>query len=199
MYHIDNYIKSSFECGKWYFISNERLIESSERAPVEQKSVMPFLDGLDTGCRYFTERKADVGGFYWRKAFREIETLVQGTYHGIIPNMVFKINDLDVNSHREAAMMIKNYAAQCCLARQSPDHARTSIFRALADIGMEQMKELEMMIMTCFLRLFELYVGPRCYSTFVMEMDIARWRILRGEPLGRCLPTLSDLDVKFGH
>lgn len=198
MYHIGIYINGSFECGKWYFISNERLIESSEHQAVEKTSIMSFLEGLDTGCRYFTEGKADMGGLYWRKAFREIETLVQGSYHDIIPNMIFKINDLDDNGYREVAKMMRKYAVQCCLASQYPSHARTTIFRALADADMDQMKELELMIMTCFVRLFELYVGPRCYSTFVMEMDLARRRLLRGEPVDRCLPVVSNLDTLFG-
>jgi hypothetical protein len=198
MYHIETYIKGSFECGDWHFFHNERLIESSKHQASEMTSVMSYLDGLDTGCRYFAEGKADVGGLYWRKAFREIETLVQGTYHGIIPNMIFKVNDLDDNGYREAAIMMKSYAAQCCLGRQSPEQVRTAIFRALADADMDQMKELEIMIMSCFARLFKVYVGPRCYSTFVMEMDLARRRILRGEPLDHCLPDLSDLDAKFG-
>jgi len=94
--------------------------------------------------------------------------------------------------------MMKNYAAQCCLARESPEHARTAIFTALAGADMNQMKELEVMIMRCFARLFEIYVGSRCYSTFVMQMDLARRRLLRGEPLDICLPALSDLDAQFG-
>ncbi|KAH8597199.1 hypothetical protein B0O99DRAFT_592946 [Bisporella sp. PMI_857] len=198
LYHIDIYIKGSFECGDWYFFNNERLIESSKHAALEQTSIMSFLNGLDMGCRYFTEGKADVGGLYWRKAFREMETLVQGTYHGIIPNLIIKVNDLDDSGHREAAKMLKSYAAQCCLALQSPGHARAAFFRALADAEMDQMKDLEIMVMSCFIHLFEVYVGPRCYSTFVMEMDLARRRLLRGEPIDRCLPVLSDIDAKFG-
>ena len=198
MYDIDIYIKGSFECGDWSFNGNERLIESSQRQSSEMTSIMSFLEGLDTGCRYFADGNADVGGLYWRKAFREIDSLVQGTYHGVIPNMILKINDLDDQNHRDAATMIKRYAAQCCLARRSPRHARMDIFRALADVDMDHMKELEIMIMTCFARLFELYVGPRCYSTFVMQMDLAKRRLLRGESMDRCLPVLSVLDNTFG-
>lgn len=198
MYNIDIYIKGSFEHGDWSFNGNERLIESSQNQESEQTSVMSFLDGLDTGCRYFADGNADVGGLYWRRAFREIDSLVQGTYHGVLPNMIIMINELDDKNHREAATKLKSYAAQACIARQSPGHARTAIFKALADVDMDDMKELEIKIMTCFTQLFELYVGPRCYSTFVMQMDLARRRMLRGEAIDRCLPDLSVLDSTFG-
>ncbi|KAG4444026.1 hypothetical protein IFR05_000486 [Cadophora sp. M221] len=197
-YDVDLYIKGSFESGEWRFNGNELIIESSKSQPAERNALHAFLGGLDTGCRYFAAGKADVGGLHWRGAFREIDNIVQGTYHDILPNVIQKVNDLNDGNHRPAAVMLTKYVAESSAARRSTGHATTAIFKALAEADIDQMKELERVIMTQFTELFELYLGSRCYNSFVMKMNLARRRLFRGKLLRDCLPDLSALDITFG-
>ena len=199
-YDIDVYIKGSFDSGAWVFNGNERLIESSHYQPLEMGSLQAFLGGLDSGCTNKALGNHGLAGLFWRRAFREIESLVKGSYHDIIPNVIQKLNDLNDQGCREVAIKMKNYITSLSMLHQSSNDTRKSIFKAFADVDIDHLPELEARIMSRFTELFELYLGSQCYNSFVMFMNAARRRLNRSRwtNLDECLPVLSDLDDAFG-
>lgn len=199
-YDVDVYIKGSFESDAWVFNGNERLIESSHCQPLERDSLHAFLGALDTGCTNKALGKYGLAGLYWRRAFVEIESLVKGSYHDIIPNVIQKLNDLNDQGCRAVAIKMKNHIASLSMLHQSPNNTRMCIFKAFADVDIDHLVELEARIMSRFTELFELYLGSQCYNSFVMFTNAARRRLNRNRStnLDECLPVLSDLDDAFG-
>jgi hypothetical protein len=199
IYETEVYIKGSFESKSWYFNGNNSIIQSSESQDSERKSLHAFVGDLDSGSAYFAQGKPEIGGLYWRKAFREIEALVRGQYHDIVPNMAQKINDLETKGHPEAAIILRRYIAQSCRTRSISGHPKTAIFKALADLDNHSMKDLEEVIMKAYVHLFDFYLGPRCYNSFVMQMNFARRMISQGGGLlDQWLPDISTLNDTFG-
>lgn len=199
-YDVDVYITGSFESGPWVSNGNERLIESSHSQSLERDSLHAFLGALDTGYTNKAMGAYGLAGLYWRRAFREIESLVKGSYHDIIPNMIQKLNDLNDQGCREVAIMMKNHIASFSKLHQSPNRTRNSIFKAFADVDIDHLVDIEARMMGRFVELFELYLGSQCYNSFVMFMNLARRRLNRSwwTNLDECLPVLSDLDAAFG-
>lgn len=199
LYYLDVYIKGSFDSGAWKFAGNEFLIESSPFQSMEQKSCTALVGGFETACANFASGRPDIGGLYWRAAFREIETLVRGSYYDIIPNIIQKVIDIHRKGHHQAALMMLQQVAQSSLKYLPIEHVRTSIFRALGQLDLDQLTDLEGAIMARFVDLFDLYLGSRCYNTFVVRIDTARRRIQQGGlSYLDDLPVLSNLDETFG-
>lgn len=197
--NMSNYIKGSFEVKNWRMNGMEQIIFSSKNQELDVDRLQSFLTALDTGCSNFATGDRYSGEVQWRKAFREIEPLVQGDYHDIIPNIVQKINDLNEGGHPQFAEVLKTHVAQLGSGFQQ-GHIKASIYGSLADVSLDQMRNLEEVIMRCCSDLFELYLGDRCYNSFVMKMDMARRRLSQGQwvDISDNLPALSILDHKFG-
>lgn len=155
-------IKGAFESDAWIFNENELLIESFQFQSLEQDSLHAFLKGLDTDCVNKALEECRLVELYWRRAFKKIENLVKGSYHDIIPNVVQKLNDLNDHGCPEVAILMKNQIASVGMSPRLPNDPRKSIFKAFADVDMNHLVELEARIMSRYVELFELYLGPQC-------------------------------------
>lgn len=200
LYDVDTHIKGAFESGGWSFNGNELLVQSSPSQSLERKSLHAFLGVLDIGCAASASGNLVSAGHYWRQGFREIETLVKGQYHDIIPNMIQKINDLNDQGYPEVAVLLRNQIAQSSVNHRSPDRSRWSIFKDLKEIDLGYMVEIEERVMKCYAELFQLYLGQQSYNSFVMLMNAARRKLTRkaSARFEECLPPLTPLDDAFG-
>ncbi|PVH72986.1 hypothetical protein DL98DRAFT_358227, partial [Cadophora sp. DSE1049] len=197
---VDVYIKGSFDAKSWSSTGTETIILSSQSQSSERQSLHSFVGGIDTGCGNFTSGNTTAGGLFLRKAFREIRTLVRGSYHDILPNIIQRINDLNQRGHPiAAASLMKHVAASSEIDLSSKQETR-SIYISMAELDLDVMEELEERVMARYAELFELYLGPDYYNSFVMQMNLARRKINRGgtDVLDYCLPDLNTLDRTFG-
>ncbi|KAK0101810.1 hypothetical protein ONS95_006960 [Cadophora gregata] len=197
---VDVYIKGSFEAKLWLPTGTETIIASSEMQSPERQALHSFVGGIDTGCSNFTSGNTEAGGLFWRKAFREIPTLIRGSYHDILPNIIQRINDLHQRGHPVAAASLMKHVASSSVIDPLSKQATRSIYVSLAELGLDNMEELEERVMTRYAELFHFYLGPEYYNSFVMQMNLARRKINRGgaDVLYERLPDLTSLDQNFG-
>lgn len=200
LYGLDILIRGSFESGAWKFHDNERLIESSPTAALEQRRIMNFLNGIDLGCTAARSGNNMLAGDQWRRAFLELENLVKGTYHDIIPNLISKLNDLNNWGFADIASMMIRHIAQLCLEYQKSNYPVSLIFTHFDGVSLDCISGLEDQIMALFHKVFYVYLGSQCYNTFVMMMNRAKRRLSRCEwvDIDQCLPPLLPLDDMFG-
>jgi len=199
LYDIDILIKGSFEAGNWSFRGNDLIIKSSNSQDIEIKVLHDFLEHFAIGCHAANVRKFDQAGVCWQRAFINIESLVRGNYHDIIPNLIQKINDLNNQKRTELAELLKDHIALCGTCLLGPNAPTKSIFYGLGKLDMTFMLDIEERIMKQFAKLFEMYLGHLCYSSFVVMMDGARRRLLQYPwTTFDYLPAISYLDSVFG-
>ncbi len=195
-----NYIEGSFGNKTWKMNGMERIITSSSRQESDLEDLHAFLTAVDSRCSYFAACNAYVGGMCWRQAFMKIETLVRSSYHDVIPNIIQKINDLQDQNHVQFAEVLKRHVSQLGTINRPVGDVQASIYKVLASIRLDQMRDLEEMLMNCYSKLFDAYLGDRCYGSFVMTMDSVNRKVLHNKAvdLNDVLPSLSILDTKFG-
>lgn len=199
LYDIDILIKGSFETGLWSFKGNELIIKSSTSQDLEIEVLHNFLGDFAFGCHAADTRNFVRAGVCWQRAFLNIEALVRGRYHDIIPNLVQKINDLNRQGHSRLAALLKEHIARCGKSLLGPNSSTKSIYDGLGKLDMSFMLEVEERIMKQFTKLFELYLGHLCYNSFVIMLDGARRRLLQYPWVNfDCLPDISHLDSIFG-
>ncbi|KAL9042671.1 MAG: hypothetical protein Q9214_003711, partial [Letrouitia sp. 1 TL-2023] len=200
LYGLDGLIRGSFESGAWKFFDNERLIESSPDTVREQRRIMTFLQSIDQGRAAAQIGDNLLAGDRWRLAFLEIEYLMKGNYHDIIPNVISKLNDLNNWGFQGVTTMLVKHIASLCHEYQRSGHQIAPIFVGFDRIDLRSLDGLEERIWTMFHSIFSTYVGSQCYNTFVMKMDGAKRRLRRGERenIDECLPSLAPLEKEFG-
>lgn len=202
LFHVDALVKGSFEAGRWRFNGNDALIFSSPAQQAECNRLHGFLNSLADGSAAAAASDFVRAGSHWRHAFLAVEGLVvQGAYHGIVPSLVFKINDLNRQGLSDVAIVLKTHIARCCGKAEMKETPDATIYLELGRLDMADMEDVEERIMQRFSELFMLYLGPRCYSSFVMAMDRARRRLTH-QPwttFADFVPPLEDLDAQFGH
>ena len=200
LYSLDGLIRGSFESGAWRFFDNERLIESSPDAVGEQRHIMTFLQSIDQGRAAAQIGDNPLAGDRWRLAFLEMEYLMKGNYHDIIPNVVSKLNDLNDWGFQGVATMLVNHIASLCHEYQKTGHQIAPIFVGFDRIDLKSLDGLEERIWTMFHSIFSTYVGPQCYNIFVVKMNGARRRLRRSgrENIDECLAPLAPLEKEFG-
>lgn len=200
LYDFDILIKGSFESGRWNFNGNDLIIQSSPLQTMEVQTLHDFIGNLDNGSVAADTHVFIMAGSYWKKAFINIETLVQGQYHDIIPNLIQKINDLTLQKRGDLANLLRSHVANCCKKFVTPVGPTSTIYRAFGELEMVYMVEIGERIMRRFTKLFGLYLGDSCYNSFVKIMDSARRRLLQypWTTFDDCLPPISSLDANFG-
>jgi hypothetical protein len=200
LYDVDVLVKGSFEGGRWKFNGNDSLIVSSPREVEEKLALHDFLGNLANGSAAANTRDYDLALTYWRQASENVDTLVQGQYHDIIPNLFQQINDMDRQGLGPVAATLKAHIAEASVTYSTPGQPGSTIFAGLGRLEMATMVDMEERIMSRFNLLFEQYLGYRCYNSFVMTMDTARRRLLHNPwtTFAECLPDLAGLDSIFG-
>jgi hypothetical protein len=200
LHGVDALVKSSFESGRWCFNGNDLIINSSPSQVSEVQSLHDFLGDIDSGCNAADTQDFFSAGFYWKRAFVGLEALIQGQYYDIIPNLIQKINDLNRQGRSELADSLKKHAANCGKKFLAPNDSNLSIYNDLGSLEMALVVDIEERIMRRFSELFELYLGPLCYNSFVMMIDAARRRLLQypWTTFEDCLPAIAYLDATFG-
>jgi hypothetical protein len=201
LFNLDALIKRSFETGTWRFNGNDLLINSSASDQLEKTSIMTLLTGIDLGCTAITSGSHELGEIHWRQAFDEIDHLVAGQYHDIIPNLILKVTELGHRGFGPAATRMRDRIAQRSKAIEGDgDKPIAAILSQLDEVSLEHMAGLEESIMALFRTVFEFYLGRYCYNSFVTMMDGANGRLRRNEWLSPddCLPDLAKLDATFG-
>ena len=200
LFGLDGLIRGSFESGTWRFFDGERLIESSPDAAGEQRRIMTFLQSIDQGRAAAQIGDNLLAGNRWRLAFLEIEYLMKGKYHDIIPNVISKLNDLNNWGFQGVATMLINHIASLCHEYQRSGHQIAPIFVGFDKVDLKSLNGLEERIWTMFHSIFSTYVGPQCYNTFVMKMNRAKRRLRHSERenIDECLPPLVPLEKEFG-
>lgn len=192
---IEILIARSFETAHWKFYSNDRLIHSSPNEDAEKIELQEFIGDIDCADEAAKSNNFSAAGKFWQSAFDRVPTLVQAQYHDVIPNLLQKINDLQAAGYTEVADKLRSYVAGMARAK-TPDNPLV----AFQELGLEQFRGIEQVVMSLFSRLFEFYLGAACYSSFVMLMDSARRRLVHN-PWEQCddvLPNLFQIDVVFG-
>jgi len=200
LFDIDHLIKGSFEAGLWSWSQKDQIINSSSKQSEESNLIHTFLGGLTSGCE-----AADVNDFhlarsFWQKAFESVDRLVQGQYHDIIPNLIQKINDLNREGREDLARMLHQHIAECGQLFLKPDSSTAAIYTGLGKLEITHMVAIEDRIMKRFKELFEFYLGPLSYNSFVMMMNHARRSLYRDEwvRFEDVLPPIYLLDSTFG-
>ena len=100
----------------------------------------------------------------------------------------------------DLAALLKRHLVQSSETFLLPNSSNALIYKALGDLDMTYMADVEDRIMARFNELFEFYLGPVCYSSFVVMMDGARRRLFRDEwtrPEDFLHP-VSHFDAVFG-
>jgi hypothetical protein len=201
LYDFDVLVKGSFESGRWRFNGNNLIINSSPSGLDEKRLLHDFLGNIINGQDAVRAGDFELAGACWRHAFIGVESLVSGQHHDIIPNLIQQINDLSRNGLGDVAGLLKTHVARCSATFiRNSDGPTPSIFHGLGVLDMSLMVQVEERIMKRFKELFELYLGPLCYSSFVTMMDGARRRLLydKWATLDECLPNTSHIDRTFG-
>ena len=200
LYDVDILIKGSFEAGHWKFAGNEALMESSPAQEFELTTLNIFLGNLNNGCAAAGVQDFALAGVYWRQAFLDIEQLVKAEYHDVIPNLIQKVNDLNYNGLSGLAILLKKHIAMCSQHLSRQNGPRSSIYQAFGELDLAFMIEVEERTMKRYNELFEVYLGPLCYNSFVMMMDAARRRLVQHNwvTFEDCLPAVPQLDAVFG-
>ncbi|KAF2667735.1 hypothetical protein BT63DRAFT_441317 [Microthyrium microscopicum] len=200
LWEVDVLIKGSFERGCWSFNGNDSIISSTAGQEVEVSHLHTFLSHLNVGSTAAISEDYELAGESWRKAFLTLETVVQGQYHDIIPNLLQKINDLAREGHGKLAEFLKQQIFHCSKILQGPNTSTSAIYQALGDLDMTHMPDIETRVMSNYHKLFEQYLGSSCYNSFVMMMNAARRRLLHDiwATFDECLPKLHYLDALYG-
>ena len=200
LYDFDILLKGSFEAGRWKFVSNERIIDSSEDQVLESTAIHDFIGNLTNGTTAATARNYDLAFEYWQQACVNVDTLVKGQYHDIFPNLIQQINDLNRLGFGPVAASLREHIAESSAVHGNPDEPTSAIFAGLGKLDMALMVATEERIMSHFRAVFEQYLGRRCYNSFVVMMDGARRRLLHDKwaAFADCLPELASLDDDFG-
>lgn len=199
LHKVEMLIQKSFETGSWRFFHNERLINSSDEAAQEQKNVMTWISDIDLGLAAAACGDGELAFRRWDDACESMKPLVLGQYHGIVPNLIWKISDLHRAGFPRKAREMMNHIAE--FSRQC--HSRypvSELFRQLDGIDLHSIGGFEDRILEIFQMWFLFYLGDRCYNTFVMRMDGARQKALRDDwaDIHALLPDLSELDSLYG-
>ena len=205
-YDVEVLIKSSFEANRWRrneTNGDELIIHSSvkpDQQSFEVQSLHDFLGHLDTGCNAAQAQDFIEAGHHWKDAFIAVEALVKSQYHGIIPNLIQKLNDLHLQGFEDVATKLKTHIANCSRVYLTADSSTLSVYCGFEMLEMEFVGDLEERVMKQYSELFEFYLGHRCFNAFVAKKDSARQRLLRHEwtRLDDCLPSISYLDAEFG-
>lgn len=176
---VDALVKGSFESGRWNFNGNDLIINSSPTQVVEVQKLHDFLGDIVSGCDAADTQDFASAGVYWKRAFISLEILVEGRYHDIIPNLVQKINDLYSQGRPDLADSLKRHTANCSRKFLAPQDSNFSLYNNLGDLDTAIFVDIEDRIMRRFSELFEFYLSPLCYNSFVMMIDSARRRLLR--------------------
>lgn len=170
LHKVEMLIQKSFETGSWRFFHNERLINSSDEAAQEQKNVMTWISDIDLGLAAAACGDGELAFRRWNDACESMKPLVLGQYHGIVPNLIWKISDLHRAGFPRKAREMMNHIAE--FSRQC--HSRypvSELFRQLDGIDLHSIGGFEDRILEIFQMWFLFYLGDRCYNTFVMRMD----------------------------
>ena len=200
LYSLDGLIRESFESGAWRFFDNERLIESSPAAVAEQRALMSFLGSVDQGCTATRIGHLVLADAHWQRAIVELEVLLRGTYHDIIPNIISKLTDLDDWGFADVANRLMREMVGIASACKHSGIVIFPLYEAFDGLILEGMSELEDRVWEMFHSVFQLYLGSYCYNTFVMMMDRAQRKLQRDKDLNidHHLPPLQPLDDQFG-
>lgn len=200
LFDVDVLLKGSFESGVWSWNGKDQIIRSSTEQDHERQLLHDFLGGLTSGCEAAAIRNFDSAGALWRSAFENVDHLVQGQYHDIVPNLIQKINDLNHDGYEELARELLRHIVACSQSFLPPNKSTKSIYLGLGDLGLNHMRAMEELIMQCFMQRFEFYLGAMSYNSFVMMMNHAR-RKLYHDPWVRLedvLPPVDFLDRTYG-
>ncbi|KAF2435049.1 hypothetical protein EJ08DRAFT_388323 [Tothia fuscella] len=199
-YNNNILIQSSFKRGHWKATGDEALIDSSDSERQERHALHTFLGKLVTGCKAAASGDSLLAGSDWNHAFEQIEILVKGQYHDIIPNLIQKVNDLQEQGYHFLALELVNYVAQSCVTHQVAKDQDPTILLEMRKIDMVDMIEIEEQIMAMFVELFARFLGPMYYNSFVMRMNAASRKLIRDNwaRLDDHIPALAIMDNMFG-
>jgi hypothetical protein len=200
LYDVDVLVKGSFECGRWKWVSNQLIIESSEQQLQDKLAIHDMLGSLANGVAAANARDYELAFKYWQQSFVKVDALVKGQYHDIIPNLIQQINDLNSLGLVPVAASFKAHMAEASAVYGTPGTPSSAIFAGLGSLDMSLLVGAEERIMAHFHALFEQYLGYRSYNSFVMMMDGARRRLLHQSwtTFADCLPDIAHLDADFG-
>jgi hypothetical protein len=198
---LDTLIKGSFEAGLWKSCGVEHIILSSPSQNADRLAMHNFYSNLDSGCAAAEEKDFLSAGAHWGRAFENVDSLVKGQYHAIIPSLIQKINDL--NKHHglgELADKLKNHIGTCSRAFLPPGSPTSVIYQGLAQLDVSSIAEIEPRIMRRFVELFDTYLEPGNYNAFLLMINTAKRRLLYDNwaSLNECLPDLSGVDAVSG-
>jgi hypothetical protein len=71
---------------------------------------------LDLATKSFSAGQRRIAGEHWRLAFENVDILVIGQYHDILPNIIKKINDLKSEGCPEVAAKLHKYLMKSAAA-----------------------------------------------------------------------------------
>jgi hypothetical protein len=96
--------------------------------------------------------------------------------------------------------MLHQHIAECGQLFLKPDSSTAAIYTGLGKLEITHMVAIEDRIMKRFKELFEFYLGPLSYNSFVMMMNHARRSLYRDEwvRFEDVLPPIYLLDSTFG-
>ncbi|KAB8349531.1 hypothetical protein FH972_023557 [Carpinus fangiana] len=200
LFDVDILVKGSFEADLYSFTGNNLLINSSPHHKVEVRAMHKLIGQLSNGRVAADKGDFDQAGRYWRQAFLQVEILVKGQYHDIIPNIIQQINDLTRDGRPELAILLNEHVATCSRQLAAPDGTSSSIYDGLRRIDLTSLVEMEELIVRRYVEHFHFYLGRYCYSSFTMIMNAARRRLFRYSwvTFDDCMPTVEELDGEFG-
>lgn len=200
LFDVDHLIKGSFKGGIWKWNGRDQIVHSSNNQQTERALLHNFLGCFTSGCEAADGQNFSLAGSYWRKVFKDVELLVRGQYHDIVPNLVQKINDLNREGRADLAHILKHHIAACGQQFTDSNRSTVSIYTALKHLDMANMLAMEESIMKFLNELFKLYLGPRSYNSFVMMMNYARRRLYQDDwvRIEDVLPSVDSIDRAFG-
>lgn len=77
------------------------------------KTLHDLLVNLDSGCASAQAEDFVVAGNHWKAAFIDLEILVKGQYHDIVPNLIQKITDVRRQGLPDLAEKLQQHIAKC--------------------------------------------------------------------------------------
>ena len=200
LYNVDSMIRKSFGIKEWYFLDKDRLIESSEYAHIEKGNIMSLLSGIDLGCAFAQAGDSESAVHHWCQASLQLESLLKGRFHDIIPNLICKLNDLLDRGFSDVAEKMIDHISKLCSIYLPAGYPIAAIFQCLNRVDLAHLPGLESRLLGMYHNLFEYHVGGQCYNTFVMNINAAKRILERYEwtDIDMTLPALEPLELAHG-
>jgi hypothetical protein len=200
LFDVDHFIKGSFEAGLWTWSDQFTILHSSDDQGNEPMLLYSVKNDLISGWGAAEVKDFVLAGSFWANAFQNVDNLVRGQYPATIVDLVRVINDLNQRSGQKLARMLQQHIMACCQVFLKPGSATFSIYDGLERLEMTHMIDVEERIMKRFHELYEVYLGPAKYDSFIMAIEYARRRLHWDEciQLEDVLPPVDVLDRTYG-